>query len=66
MDIAMITGKVIEPEILKSSYATKDFYKPQELHQKINHYVAILNTVAKKVYKTQKEELKEEIKGIGK
>lgn len=50
MDVAMITAKIIEPEIAKPLYASRDFTKPMELHKKVSHYIAILNFVAKKVY----------------
>lgn len=50
MDVAMITAKIIEPEITKPVYANRDFSKPVELHKKVSHYITILNFVAKKIY----------------
>jgi hypothetical protein len=50
MDVAMITARIIEPEITKPLYASRDFTKPMELHKKVSHYTAILNFVAKKIY----------------
>ena len=50
MDVAMITAKIIEPEITKPLYASRDYTKPMELHKKVSHYISILNFVAKKIY----------------
>ena len=50
MDVAMITAKIIEPEITKPLYASRDYTKPMELHKKVSHYSSILNFVAKKIY----------------